>query len=138
MTTGRSPQIEAVVESFESEFFAREQEAFEETVRVLFRETPGLHRLLIQGSTPSFADGDLCEHSQYTYVRNRWGDLPDLDANEVSDHTTDLSNGRCLLQRSRWQSFANGDEDSLGVVFEGGERAVIRHENQNVICVEVR
>jgi hypothetical protein len=38
----------------------------------IFKEHDGLNKVLIIGSTPSFNDGDVCEHSQDTFVGGKW------------------------------------------------------------------
>lgn len=98
---------------------AEEQKAtraafFTQFTAQIFDEFPGLNRVIVQGYTPGFNDGDPCVHSQETYVTiNGFAELNEEDEAFhyiSSDENPDLNWGeRYVLNEGVDPFLFNGD-----------------------------
>lgn len=95
------------------------KKCIEELFTKIFNEHEGLNLVIIQGSTPSFNDGDVCSHSQNTLVgKVGWGkyfDYEDHSYEEEFEHEEDDGvktniNSRCGTLKQAYEQITNFDE----------------------------
>lgn len=65
---GTAVEMAAEINRLAAEQKARRAALFTQFTAQIFDEFSGLNRVVVQGHTPGFNDGDPCTHSQMTYV----------------------------------------------------------------------